>query len=162
MSLDNAPIGKKENKRVRGAKALELRIAGGSYRQIARQLGVGERTAYKDVQGELAKLDTVKAQLAERLRDVELERLDKATIALGPGVSGGDPQAINALVRVMDRRAKLLGLDAPVRTDTRFEGGALPVSFTLVLDRPPLATAGVPVRPLLNVGPHGNGNGSHA
>lgn len=98
-------------KAARAPQALELRIAGGTYRQIGQQLGVSEKCAYEDVQHELAKLDAVKVQLRERLRELELERCDRLTVALGRKAQAGDERAILALVRVMERRAKLLGLD---------------------------------------------------
>jgi hypothetical protein len=107
--------GQREQKAARALQALDLRIAGGTYRQIARQLGVNEKTAFYDVQGALASLDAVKAKTAERLRDIELERLDRASTGLVPGIRSGDARAVTALVRVMERRAKLLGLDAPVK-----------------------------------------------
>jgi len=90
-----------------------LRIAGATYRQIAVQLAVNERTAYYDVQDELGRLDAVSTQKAERLRDLEARRLDGLTVALTPAIRTGDPRAIGVAVRVMERRAKLFGLDAP-------------------------------------------------
>ena len=102
---------------VRCAKALELRVTGGSYRQIGAALGVGLKTAYYDVQRELGKLDAVNEASAERVRDLELARLDRITIALWPRAGTGDPRAVTAMIRVMDRRAKLLGLDAPARVE---------------------------------------------
>ena len=67
-------------KAARAPQALELRIAGGTYRQIGQQLGVSEKCAYEDVQHELAKLDAVKVQLRERLRELELERCDRLSV----------------------------------------------------------------------------------
>ena len=111
--------GMAEGAQVRQEKALELRIAGGSYRQIGRQLGVSPKTAYYDVHTELGGLDTVKAGLAERLRDLELARCDRLTVALTQRANTGEPRSVFALVKVMERRAKLLGLDAPQKTDVR-------------------------------------------
>jgi hypothetical protein len=39
-------------------------------------------------------------------------------VALVPGIRNGDPRAIGAAVRLMERRARLFGLDAP----TEFSG----------------------------------------
>lgn len=104
-------------RRVRCAKALELRLSGGSYSQIGNALGVSEKTAYYDVQIELAKLDQAKEASAERLRDVESMRCDKLTLALAQRVSTGDPKAVVAMVRVMERRARLWGLDSPAKIE---------------------------------------------
>jgi hypothetical protein len=107
------PPGDDAKRLTRAHQALELRIAGGTYRQIAGQLAVNERTAYYDVQAALASLDAVAKEKAERLRDLEAARLDRLTVALAAGIKAGDPRAILAAVRIMERRAKLFGLDAP-------------------------------------------------
>ena len=75
-----------------------------------------------DVQDALGTLDqTVKAK-AERLRDLEAARLDRLTVALAPGIKAGMPAAIVAAVRVMERRAKLFGLDAPKQMHMTLRG----------------------------------------
>lgn len=100
----------------RRVRALELRKAGGSYRQIATALGVDVATAWDDVQTEMAELRKLAGQAAEDARELELQRLDRWQAKLeGRGISGGDHRAIAAAVRISERRAKLLGLDAPVK-----------------------------------------------
>jgi hypothetical protein len=99
----NRPPGKDAAKRDRAVKALDLRIAGATYRQIAAQLDVSEYTAYQGVQEELGRLDKVAKEKAERLRDLEARRLDVLTVALAPGIRNGEPRAIVAAVRVMER-----------------------------------------------------------
>ena len=94
----------------RRPKALDLRIAGARYRQIGAQLGVSYQTAYRDVQTALGELAPLQAGKAEKLRELELERCDKMQLGLWPKVRLGDEKAVRALVAVMDRRAKLLGL----------------------------------------------------
>ena len=108
----NRPRGEDAARRERTAKALDLRIAGASYRQIARQLDVADATAYADVQDELGRLDGVNHEKAERLRDLEARRLDTLTLSLAPGIKAGDPRAVLAAVRILERRARLFGLDA--------------------------------------------------
>jgi DNA-binding CsgD family transcriptional regulator len=57
----------------RRAIALELRKAGGSYRELARQLGVDVHTAHADVMAELAALREQTVDQAAELRELELE-----------------------------------------------------------------------------------------
>lgn len=109
------PPGEDAKKRARANQALELRIAGATYRQIAAQLGVSEKAAYYDVQDELGRLDPVITGKAERLRELENARLDRLHVALAAGIKAGQPGAVLATVRVMERRAKLNGLDAPTK-----------------------------------------------
>ena len=66
---------------------------------------------------------------SEELRQLELERLDLLTRGLEPMASVGNPGAVNAYLRVMERRAKLLGLDAPVKTDVTTGGEKLSNAF---------------------------------
>ena len=148
------PKGQAEAKALRAPKALELKIAGGSYRQIGKHLGVSAKTAYQDVQDALAQLDTVKLGKAERLRDLDLERCDRAIVGLSQGVGHGDPRAVTALMRVLERRAKLLGLDAPTKLACS-EGEPL-TAFTLILDRPfPGPQGSGAPQPPLELGPNG-------
>jgi DNA-binding CsgD family transcriptional regulator len=110
----------------RASQALDLRIAGATYRQIGARLAVSEKTAYLDVQAALATLDAVVKGKAERLRDLEARRLDQLTVALAPGIRAGDAKAVSAAVRIMERRARLYGLDAPVKI-TGDEHAPMPV-----------------------------------
>ena len=66
--------------------ALELRKAGGSYREIARQLAVDVHTAHADVMAELAALREQTVEQAADLRDLELQRFDEMTAGLWPQV----------------------------------------------------------------------------
>jgi hypothetical protein len=36
-------------------------------------------------------------------------------VSLAAGIRAGDPRAVMAMVRIMERRAKLFGLDAPTK-----------------------------------------------
>jgi len=109
--------GEEEQIAARRVQALNLRKAGASYRAIAQQLGVDVSTAWSDVQAELGALRALATTAAEDVRALELQRLDALTAGLFVKATqqGGDARAVMALVRVSDRRAKLLGLDAPVK-----------------------------------------------
>ena len=95
----------------RQVHALELRRTGATYLQIAQALGVVKGSAYRLVQEALV---TTLREPAEAVRALELERLDLLTRKLETRISTGDDKAINTLLKVMDHRAKLLGLYAPV------------------------------------------------
>jgi hypothetical protein len=99
----------------RRVKAFELRKAGFSYREIARACGVDLRTVYDDVQAEMRELREQTTEAAEAVRELELRRCDEMTKALEPKRQRGDVQAIQALIRVMERRAKLTGADMPTK-----------------------------------------------
>lgn len=97
----------------RQLQALDLRKRGFSYRDIGEKLGVSHGQAYNDVMKELSRLAKERDGSLEELRQLELERLDGLITALEPMARVGDTAAVNAYLKVMERRAKYLGLDAP-------------------------------------------------
>lgn len=52
---------------------------------------------------------------------IELATLNAAQAAGWPRMQTGDPKSIEAVVKVSERRSKLLGLDAPQQTETKSE-----------------------------------------
>ena len=98
----------------RQARAVELALAGRSYDQIAHEVGYTNRgNAWRAVQRALR--DRVVADVDE-LREVELARLDALQAAAWPLAEAGDLAAIDSVLRVMDKRARLLGLNAVAMT----------------------------------------------
>ena len=97
------------------AQALELRKAGATYQAIANELGYAHSTgAHKAV---MAGLKLVMQEPADSLRKLELTRCDRMQQAVWPAVLRGDVRAINAVLRIMERRAVYLGLDMPIKID---------------------------------------------
>ncbi len=102
--------------------AVQLRIAGHSWDAIARQLGYDSKaSAYTDVRRALEKAVTKLAIPLEAHRQLELDRLDAMQNALWPAALDGETKAIDTALRLMDRRARLLGLDAPQRHELTLE-----------------------------------------
>jgi hypothetical protein len=106
----------------RRIRALELRKAGSSYRQIGRLLGIDVHTAHADVGAELAALRETTLTQATELRALELSRLDAMHAGLWSQMEDGSPTAVSAGVRVSERRCRLLGLDAPIASKTEVTG----------------------------------------
>ena len=118
--------------RERQDRALHLRRQGLDYPAIARQ--VGYKTGQSARNAVLAALDRQPAEDAPVVRHIELERLDwlwqKAArqvdldhvmVSQGQVVQGvvdeaGKLAAIDRCLKIMDRRARYLGLDAPTRS----------------------------------------------
>lgn len=102
----------------RRAKAITLRLAGMDYSTIADRLGYSNRAAAcKDITRALAVNLAELGRTADELREVELTRLDRLQAAAWAPAVGGDLRSIETVLRVIDRRCKLLGLDAPVRAE---------------------------------------------
>ena len=94
----------------RKKNAVELRLAGASYRDIGNALGCSTVTAMNDCKEALAEIPM---QQADEMRTVELSRLDRLQRAVWGKAIKGDLQAVDRALKIIDRRAKLLGLDAP-------------------------------------------------
>lgn len=94
-------------------KVLELRRAGFTFQRIAEEVG------YATPSGAQRALERIMTrnlpQAPEEFRWQELDRLDRMQVALWPRAMKGDDRAINTIVRLMERRARLVGIDAPQR-----------------------------------------------
>ncbi len=100
----------------RRAKAVALRLAGVDYDTIADRLGYASRgAAYTDITRALEANVAEQQRGADLLRQEELARLDRLQAGVWQAATGGDSRAVDTALRIIDRRCKLLGLDAPVR-----------------------------------------------
>lgn len=109
----------------RQLKAIELRTRGYSYRAIGEQLKVSHVQAYRDVSAELKRLTSLRDEKLEELRELELQRLDRLLHKLDEKIEAGQLTAMDRALRIMERRARLLGLDAPERRDLTTGGEAM-------------------------------------
>ena len=62
-------------------------------------------------------LKEITREAAEDVRTMELERLDRMFGVHYLNAQAGDVDAVGAAMRIMDRRAKLLGIDLPKAPD---------------------------------------------
>jgi hypothetical protein len=103
-------------------QAVELRLAGATYAVIADRLGYANHgSARKAV---LVALKTAIREPAAEVLDRELERLDTMLLGLWAQARRGDVVAIDRVLKIMDRRAKYLGLDK-VQVDVTTHDGDL-------------------------------------
>jgi len=93
-------------------ECLRLRMDGLSHRAIAHQLGIAPSTAYKRVHHALQALNRSNAEQATELRELEALRLDELQDAAWEKALDGDLHAVDRVLAIMTRRARLLGLDA--------------------------------------------------
>jgi hypothetical protein len=118
----------------RRARVLELRKAGASYREISEQVHASLRTVWRDVRVELRKLAEETRDTTEVFRAMEMQRLDRLQLSYWPNAVGftdkdGKPhpasvKAAEIVLRIMEQRAKLLGLNAPTLVEV---GGSMEV-----------------------------------
>jgi transposase-like protein len=101
----------------RRALIFEYVKAGSSYRDIAHAFGVSHTQIWRDVRRVLDDLQQTTVQDATSYRLLELTRLDQLLQGLWPEAILGNVPAVLAALRISERRARLLGLDAPTRVD---------------------------------------------
>lgn len=100
--------------REQDGRCLELRKAGLTYERIAEALGLSDRSiAWKGVN---RALQLTIQEPADELRKIEGERLDALLRAMWPQAMQGKGWAVDRCLSVMERRARLLGLDAPLKS----------------------------------------------
>ena len=106
--------------RLKGQQAIKLRMAGATITQIATQLGyANESGAYKAIMRELEQTAQDMGESTEAVRQLELKRLDQMQFPLWNQVLAGDQGAITTALRIQERRASLMGLDAPKQIEAR-------------------------------------------
>ena len=113
-----------------------LRVKGKSVREIATALNVSVGTAHSDLKAVLERTKSENNEAAEDHRVLSLSRLDRALSTIedaleamsirtnedGEVIAAGIDhelrlKALDRLVKLEERRAKLLGLDAPVKSE---------------------------------------------
>lgn len=118
------PLVKAEQER----RILAMWIAGESPSSIADSVGLSESTVQRVRKAALQEAVPARDAKAEELRELELQRLDELqaahwAIATNPMLyAGGTHKSAGIVLSCIDRRAKMLGLDAPVRVDARVQG----------------------------------------
>lgn len=115
MAARNTTSTAKALKLQRQQAALELRRSGRGYVDIANALGVSKSQAHRYVRDALAEARAQISAEADELRAEEISRLDGMLAGLWNDARKGSVSAIDRVLKIMERRAKLLGLDAPVR-----------------------------------------------
>jgi hypothetical protein len=99
----------------RARQALELRMAGITFPEIARALGYADASgAHRAV---WRALDRLVREPADELRALQHARIEAAIRAIWPRVLRGDDRAILSLTRLLTREARLMGLDAPTEAN---------------------------------------------
>jgi len=111
----------------RKTRAVELATQGFTYDAIAQEVGYADRgTAHRVVKRALAQsaVDAVDAH-----RKLEQDRLDALQLAVWTRAMSGDPVAVQSALKIIEARARLLGLNG----ETAFTGEAKEEFASVVL-----------------------------
>lgn len=101
--------------RIKEQRALDLRLAGATFQQIAEALGYANRSsARRAFERALEAEIRIGAEARETLRAEQAARLERLLRSAWPAAVRGDAKARGDVIRLLERQARLLGLDAPV------------------------------------------------
>ena len=129
-----------ERRLERAAEVWKRRCQGATYSTLVAEFGISKTSVHNYIEEQRVLLRTETADLASREREVALELLDNAIEKIVPHINGeidirteiegkNGPititveewqariQACGALVKLLDRKSKLLGMDAPVKSE---------------------------------------------
>lgn len=95
--------------------AVQCRLAGATYTQIGQQLGVSRSYAFYLVATALARTKARTEETAEEMRALDLGRMDALLLGIWQQAATGNLLAIDRVLKILERRAKLCGLDAPTK-----------------------------------------------
>ena len=122
--------------RTRDEIAWQLRLEGKSYEAIGRKMGVTAMGAHGMVMRVLDQHETHLAEQVPQMRKQELDRCDMYLDQLMKGCRKGNIGSIQTALKVAERRARLAGVDLPIKIDPLAgEGGQMAVDlFRKMLD----------------------------
>lgn len=108
----------RDRARDRETRAVAMRVRGASYQEIAEAVGYYDKAgAQKAVTRALAAAASEQREDRAVLVQRELDLIDACIAGLAEKVGRGDVRAVEGTLRAIERRARLLGLDAPMRAD---------------------------------------------
>lgn len=107
LDFQEVPVALDEEQRHR--EAADLRRAGATYEEIAEALDYASASGafYAAKQG----IEAAIREGDEHTRQLELDRLDAMLLGLWPKARKGDVYSVDRVLKVMERRARFLGLD---------------------------------------------------
>lgn len=109
----------------RREKSLELRQQGYTFQDIGQILGVSWVQSRRDVMAGLDEAAKKIRESSEHILAVHMGRLERAIQSMWPAIESGDLEAIRTMTKVLEREAKLLGIDAPAKTESRMDISAV-------------------------------------
>jgi len=112
LKYGKAAVAKVAEMRVR---VMDLRKKGLSFRAIGAELEISKTRAHTHYKKAMDELLVELQGEAKEVVALEISRLDSLMEAVMPKAEAGDLAAVDRVLKIQDRRAKYLGLDAPVR-----------------------------------------------
>lgn len=101
-------------------QVIVLRRAGHTFDEIATRVGYANPSGAWQAFQRALKRTLVEAGI-EELRQTELDRLDRLQAAVWDEAMTGDVRSVETALKILDRRAKYLGLDSPLKVEAKVD-----------------------------------------
>ncbi len=101
---------------------LKLHVQRRTLQEIGDEIGISKQGAHQALARALTRAVEERADLADKALEAELLALDALQIAFWDAAMGGDVDAADRVFKALAARAKLLGLNAPVKVDGNVTG----------------------------------------
>lgn len=105
----------------RRIEAMQLRQQGFSFKEIGEKLGCSQQRAHAIVHEEFARLRAEQNELAENILRVTNDRIEALLKMQWQRAMQGDRLATETVLKLVDRQARLFGVDAPRKTEARVD-----------------------------------------
>lgn len=92
-------------------RIIDARIAGKSLREIANETGISRSKCQRIVKKYIIEANKQNATQIDEYRNLGVARCEKMLSLMRDRIEAGDPRAVIAAVKVLDREAKYYGLD---------------------------------------------------
>ena len=114
-------------------RAWELRIAGLTQQQIGAKLGLSQSIVSRMLARAREDATAATHEVAAIATAEQIARLDRMLVALWEKVRNGNERAVDTVLRIEERRAKLLGLDAATRKEVDITSAGKAVRFDVTI-----------------------------
>jgi predicted transcriptional regulator len=98
--------------------------------EVGRILGISKVAVWKMIHGYVDQINARNVEQTKELRQEQLNRIERLVFVYAGKALDGDEKAGALLVRILERQAKLAGLDAAIILEHQGAGGG-PVNFVV-------------------------------
>jgi len=109
---------------------MQLRLEGYTISRIADQLDCGLATVKRDLDKMLETYGNDSEVVTTQYKRIQSARIEELVKGLWPKGKAGQVAAIDRLVKLFERQAKLLGLDKPTKVAPTIPDGSQPYEMT--------------------------------
>lgn len=117
---------------IKVAQALDMRRRGHSYDEIAKELKIYDKSLARRMV--LTAIANIPREASYEVLELEIARLDRMLAGLSAGAESGDLESVDRALKIQVRRAALMGLDCPKKTEVTGANGG-PIEMVTAADR---------------------------